>query len=84
MKATEAVKRIMETKGLTTTSLANSMSNPQKTCNARLVNDRLNQNDLTIGKLDEMVRAMGYKIALIPNEVKVDEALKPYDTYRIF
>jgi len=84
MRATEAAKAIMLKAGLTTTTLANKMSSQAKTYNARLVNDRLNQNDMTIGKLDEMVRTMGYKIVLVPDEPEVDKALKPYTTYRVF
>ena len=84
MKATEAAKAIMVKSGLTTTTLANKMSSQAKNYNARLVNDRLNQNDMTIGKLDEMVRTMGYKILLVPDEPEVDKVLKPYTTYRIF
>ena len=81
MKATEAANAIMKKKGFTTTTLANAMSNSARTYNARLVNDRMNQNDLTVGKLDEMIRALGYKIVLVPNEPEVDEALKKFNTW---
>ena len=84
MRAIEAVRTIMKKEKWTTKTLADKMSNGDKTYSMRLVNDRLHQNDITIGKLDEMVRAMGYKIVIVPDNANTTEALKDVETYRIF
>ena len=84
MRATEAVKAIMKKGKWTTTTLSEKMSNRDKVYNTRLVNDRLHQNDMTVGKLDEMIRAMGYKILIVPDNADTADALKNVENYRIF
>ena len=84
MKASQAVEAIMKKVGLTKKTLAEKMCSADKSCNTRLVNDRLHQNDITVGKLDEMVRAMGYKIVIVPDTPENTDVLKDMGAYRIF
>ena len=39
----------------------------------RVVTDRLSQGNISISKLDEMLRTMDYKIAVIPCEFDIPE-----------
>lgn len=65
MKTNEAVREIMKNKGLGPNTLAERMGKP-----ARLVCDRLSQDNISISKLMEMLRLMDYKIVLVPRDVK--------------
>ena len=64
-----AVRDIMANKGIGTNALAKMLGKLP-----RNVSDRLNPakcTNLSIDKLDELVSALGYKIVLMPKEVKV-------------
>lgn len=64
-KTGEAIKEIMKIKGMGTNSLADAMGKPANT-----VCERLYQQNISVEKLAEMVRVMGYKIMLVPRETK--------------
>ena len=57
----KAIQEIMEKKGFGTNSLADAMGKSVST-----VCDRIHQQNISIDKLDEMLRVMGYKIMLVP------------------
>lgn len=73
MKANEAVRDIMKSKDVGTKILAERMGKP-----ARLVSDRLSQDNISIDKLTEMLRLMDYKIVLVPRDAKL-----PKDSYTL-
>ena len=63
----KAVKAIMDLKGFGTNSLAAAMGKtPRALC------DRIYQKNISIDKLQEIVRVMGYKIMLVPRGTKGD------------
>ena len=68
MNTNDAVREIMKSKAITVTALAFAMNKSQ-----RLVSERLGQENISIKKLNEMLRIMGYKIVLIPRESKCPE-----------
>ena len=61
----KAIKAIMESKGMGTNALANAMGKSVST-----VCDRIYQQNISVEKLDEIVRVMGYKIMLVPHGTK--------------
>lgn len=71
MKANEAVRAIMKSQNIGTNALAEKMGKP-----ARLVSDRLSQENISIDKLTEMLRIMDYRIAFVPRDAKM-----PDDSY---
>ena len=61
MKAGEAVRAIMEEKGVGTSTLADRIGKAP-----RLVCDRLRQDNISVDKLRELLRVMDYKIVIMP------------------
>ncbi|MBO6268089.1 MAG: hypothetical protein J6N19_02960 [Clostridium sp.] len=72
MKATEALRDIKTKKGLGLTEMAYMLG--WKTDSSgiaiRRVNDRLHQENISISRMDELLRVMGYKIILMPVTTK--------------
>lgn len=71
MLVKSAVRAIMERKGIGLNALAKEIGKIPQT-----VSDRLNpakSTNLSIDKLDELIRAMGYKIVLVPEETKLKD-----------
>ncbi len=68
MKTESALRSIMEAKEITVSSLASRMGK-----SSRLVCERIGQNNISIAKLNEMLRLMDYKIVLVPREARMPE-----------
>lgn len=68
MKTGEAIREIMKAKGVTLSALADKIGK-----STRLVSDRLRQENMSVDKLNELVRTMDYKIVLVPRERKVGQ-----------
>lgn len=68
MKWNEAVRAIMEKEGVGLSALAGRMGKSM-----RLVWDRLDHDNLSVHKLDEMVRVLGYKIMIVPADTRVTD-----------
>ena len=64
MKATEIVRIIMKDKGVKLTALADKL----KIKRSNVLSERLSQDNISIAKLDEMLRLMDYKIMIVPRE----------------
>jgi signal recognition particle subunit SEC65 len=64
MKATEAVRKIMEEQGVGLTKLADRIEK-----SVRLVSDRLSQENISVKNLKEMLRGLDYKIVIMPRDV---------------
>lgn len=73
MKSTEAVKEIMAKQGVTQVALAKRTNTAQPTMAMRL-----QQENLSIKKLNEMLRVLDYKIVIMPAS-----AATPKDGYEI-
>lgn len=74
MKAGEAVRSIMEDEGIGTKALSDRMGKPM-----RLLCDRLRHENISIEKLDEIIRVMGYKIVIMPSDRRTQD--KEYEIH---
>ena len=61
MKTNEAVRAIMSEQGVGTSTLASRIGKTP-----RLVSDRLSQENISIDKLNEMLRVLDYKVVIVP------------------
>ncbi len=68
MKATEIVRVIMKENGVKVVSLADKLR-----IKSNVLSERLSQNNISIAKLDEMLRMMDYKIMIVPRETTEKE-----------
>lgn len=67
MTASEAIKEILKLKELNQAKLSDMLDIPLKT-----LNERLRHKNVSVNKLDEMLRVMGYKIMVVPRDTKVE------------
>jgi len=75
MKAMEALKTIMEKTGYGTNALWEAMGNDKTTANR--LSQRFKQENVSVKKLDEMLRVMGYKVVIMPsNEATPKNGIK--------
>ncbi len=68
MKAVDSVRIIMERKGLRTVDMCNRLNIPSNAFCTRLT-----MKNISISKLDEMMRAMDYKIVIMPVEERTSQ-----------
>lgn len=68
MKANEAVRKAMEETG---TKVADIAFMTKRKSN--VISERLTQDNISIDKLNEMLRVMNYKIVVMPREVRLPE-----------
>lgn len=71
MLVKKAIRAIMDQKGIGLNALARMMGK-----NSQFVSDKLNPAkglNMSTDKLDEMIRTMGYKIVLMPDDVKLHD-----------
>ena len=68
MNTREALKAIMEKRGVGTNKLADRMGKPP-----RFVSDRLRSSNITIQHLNELLRMLDYKVVLVPRETTEKE-----------
>lgn len=70
MKSNEAVREIMKEQGVGLSVLASRIDKTP-----RLVSDRLSQENISIEKLNELLRVLDYKIIVVPRSraTKSDE-----------
>lgn len=67
MTASEAIKEILKLKEMNQAKLSDMLDIPLKT-----LNERLRHKNISVNKLDETLRVMGYKIMVVPRETKVE------------
>lgn len=68
MTTREALKTIMEKRGVGTNKLADRMGKPP-----RFISDRIRSKNITILHLNELLRMLDYKIVLVPRETTEKE-----------
>lgn len=68
MKASEAVRKVME---LTKTRVADIAFMTNKKQN--VISERLTQENISVAKLNEMLRVMNYKIVIVPRETRIPD-----------
>lgn len=73
MKSNEAIREIMKKQDIGLNKLADRLDKGKST-----VSERLRQGNISVAKLDEILRVLDYKIVLIPRDT-----LTPKDGYEI-
>lgn len=68
MLATKAFREVMKRTGFSQKSLSERLGVSQNA-----LNNRLSRNNITVNKLAEMSKEVGYKVALIPYDVIMPE-----------
>lgn len=63
MKATNAVREIMTARNIKVASLSDKLK-----IKSNVLCERLGQENISVAKLDEMLRLMDYKIVIVPRE----------------
>lgn len=80
MLVKKAIRAIMDRKGIGLNALAHMMGK-----NSQFVSDKLNPAkglNMSTDKLDEMIRTMGYKIVLVPEDVEIQDGWFEVDDSR--
>lgn len=68
MKATKIVREIMLAQGVKVAALADKLK-----IKSNVLSERLGQENISIAKLDEMLRLMDYKIVVMPRDSREQE-----------
>lgn len=68
MRAMEAVRAIMEAKGLRPAVLCDRLN-----IKSNVLSERFKQKNVSVEKLNEMLRAMDYKVVIVPRETRIPE-----------
>ena len=68
MKATTAVREVMTIRNEKVASLADKLK-----VKSNVLSERLSQDNISIVKLDEMLRLMDYKIVIVPRGTREQE-----------
>lgn len=68
MKATKIVRAIMSAQGVKVAALADKLK-----IKSNVLSERLGQENISIAKLDEMLRLMDYKIVVMPRDSREQE-----------
>ena len=73
MRTGNAVREVMKLKQIGVNQLADLMGKTP-----RLVSERLGQENISVKKLNEMLRVMGYKTIIVPRDTRI-----PSDIFEI-
>lgn len=68
MLASEVIREVMKIKGVTTSVLSKRLGVAQNT-----LSERYKQKNISVGKLNETIRAMDYKIIVVPGNTRLPE-----------
>ncbi len=66
MKTTDAVRSVMKEEGVGVNKMAARLNKP-----SRQISERLSQENISIAKLNEMLRVLDYKVLIVPREAPV-------------
>ncbi len=68
MKATLALRKVMEIRGVKPAVLCDRID-----IKANVLSERFRQENISVAKLNEMLKAMDYKIIVVPRDVRVPD-----------
>ena len=68
MKANEIIREVMKLKEVKPTMLASRLN-----IKKNVLSERLRQKNISIDKMNEMLRVLDYKIVIVPRETRVPE-----------
>lgn len=66
MKATEAVREVMKEQSIGVNKMAARLDKP-----SRQISERLSQTNISIAKLNELLRVLDYKVLIVPRETSL-------------
>lgn len=66
MKTVEAVKAVMKEQGIGVNKIADRLNKP-----SRQISERLSQNNISIMKLNEILRVLDYKTIIVPRDAAI-------------
>lgn len=66
MKTVEAVRTVMKEQGLGVNKIADRLNKP-----SRQISERLSQNNISIMKLNEILRVLDYKTIIVPRDTTI-------------
>lgn len=82
MEASDVLREIMRIKNVKPTELAASLN-----IKNNVLSERFRQENISITKLDEMLKVLNYRVVIVPDEIAipqkgflVDSAFRQYDT----
>jgi len=75
VKANQILKELMVKQNVGSTKMADRIGGK---CVVRTISDRLRQENISIDKLNEMLRVLDYKIVVMPSSTKL-----PKDSYEV-
>lgn len=68
MKAGDAIKKVMEEQGVRVSQIAYMTGKK-----SNVISERLSQENISVGKMLEMLRALNYKIVIMPRDAKTQD-----------
>lgn len=68
MKATQALKEVMEIRGVRPAVLCDRLN-----IKSNVLSERFQQENISVAKLNEMLRVLDYKIVVVPSDTRVSD-----------
>lgn len=68
MKAGDAIKKVMEEQGARVSQIAYMTGKK-----SNVISERLSQENISVGKMLEMLRVLNYKIVIMPRDAKTQD-----------
>lgn len=68
MKATQALKKVMEIREMKPAVLCDRLN-----IKSNVLSERFKQENISVAKLNEMLRVLDYKIVVVPRDTRVSE-----------
>lgn len=68
MKATKALKEVMEMRGVKPAVLCDRLD-----IKSNVLSERFKQENISVAKLNEMLKALDYKIIVVPRDVRLPD-----------
>ena len=68
MKAGDAIKKVMEEHGVRVSQIAYMTGKK-----SNVISERLSQENISVGKMLEMLRVLEYKVVIMPRDAKMQD-----------
>ena len=68
MKAGDAIKKVMEEQGVRVSQIAYMTGKK-----SNVISERLSQENISVGKMLEMLRVLEYKVVIMPRDAKMQD-----------
>lgn len=68
MKTSDAIREVMAIRNLKVTDVAYSLNKK-----SNVISERLTQTNMSIAKVNEMLRLMNYKVVIVPRDTRLQD-----------